>query len=304
MYSIQACFKQLKIYIKRPLSIFDNWAATGRLNWMPDKWYLSLMFRSKMGYWMNWKNPKTFNEKLQWLKIHDRNPLYTQLVDKYEVRKYIAKKIGEEYLIPLLGVWDNADDIDFNQLPNQFVLKCTHDSGSVIICKDKTDFDFNSAKNKLRNHLSTNYYYPSREWPYKYVKPRIIAEKYMEDSSGELRDFKFFCFNGSIKYIQVDYDRFKEHHRNIYNLQWEQQPFSIQYPSKKNFSIKIPQEINEMIKLSQVLSKEFPHIRIDLYNISGKIFFGELTLYHGAGFELFSPSIWDLKMGSSLIIKK
>ena len=304
MYSIQAYFKQLKNYIKRPLSIFDNWAATGRLNWMPDKLYLSLMFRSKMGYWMNWKNPKTFNEKIQWLKVHDRNPLYTQLVDKYEVRKYIAKKIGEEYLIPLLGVWDNVEDIDFNKLPNQFVLKCTHDSGSVVICRDKAILDFNSLKKNLKNSLSTNYYYPSREWPYKNVKPRIIAEKYMEDPSGELRDFKFFCFNGAIKYIQVDYDRFKEHHRNIYNTQWEQQPFSIQYPSKKDFSIKIPQEINEMIKLSQVLSKEFPHIRVDLYNVSGRIFFGELTFYHGAGFEHFSPNIWDLKIGSSLIIKK
>ena len=296
-YVLQACS-----YIKRPLNLFDNWAAWGRLNWMPDKWYLSLMFRSQMGYWMDWKHPKTFNEKLQWLKIHNRNPLYTKLVDKYEVRKYIAEKIGEEYLIPLLGVWTCPEEIDFDKLPDQFVLKCTHDSGSVIICKNKKTFDFAGAKKKLVANLSKNFYYTAREWPYKNVKPRIIAEKYMEDPSGELRDFKFFCFNGAIKYIQVDYDRFKNHHRNIYNTRWEQQPFSIQYPQKKVVSIKAPQGINEMIEISQILSRGIPHVRVDLYNVSGKIFFGELTFYHGAGFEQFSPNIWDLRTGTSLII--
>ena len=295
---LAAYAKQATIYFKRPLSLFDNWAALGRLNWMPDKWYLSLIFRSKMGYWMNWKNPKTFNEKLQWLKIHDRNPLYTTLVDKYEVRKYIAEKIGEEYLIPLLGVWNSPNEIDFKTLPNQFVLKCTHDSGSVIICKDKANFNTEKAKKHLKDHLAINYYYSAREWPYKNVKPRIIAEKYIEDENHELNDYKFFCFNGKVKFLQVDYDRFTEHHRNLYDPQWNQLPFSIQYPSKKNTIIKKPRGYEEMLKIAEALSKGFPHARIDFYGINGSIYFGEITFYHGAGFEQFTPSEWDEKMGN------
>ena len=260
---LAAYANQATTYLKRPLSLFDNWAALGRLNWMPDKWYLSLMFRSKMGYWMNWKKPKTFNEKLQWLKIHDRNPLYTTLVDKYEVRKYIAEKIGEEYLIPLLGVWNSPDEIDFKTLPNQFVLKCTHDSGSVLICKDKANFDIKTAKKHLKDCLAINYYYSAREWPYKNVKPRIIAEKFIEDENQELNDYKFFCFNGKIEFLQVDYDRFTEHHRNLYDPQWKQLPFSIQYSSKQNAIIKKPNDFEQMKEIAENLSKGFPHVRIE-----------------------------------------
>lgn len=295
---------QLFLYIKRPLNLFDNWAALGRINWMPDKWYLSLMFRSRMGYWMDWKHPKTFNEKLQWLKIHDRNPLYTTLVDKYEVRKYIAEKIGEDYLIPLLGVWNTPEEIDLDKLPNQFVLKCTHDSGSVIICKNKKSFDFAGAKKKLAANLSKNFYYTAREWPYKNVKPRIIAEKYMEDKEKELKDYKFFCFNGKTKFLQVDYNRFIDHHRNIYNLQWDMQPFSIQYPSGEANAVKRPPNLNKMQEIAQSLSKGIPHIRVDLYNISGKIYCGELTFFHGAGFEKFTPPKWDFKVGSLIATKQ
>ena len=298
-YVMQTC-----LYIKRPLNLFDNWASLGRLNWMSDKWYLSLMFRSQMGYWMDWRHPRTFNEKLQWLKIYNRDPLYTKLVDKYEVRKYIAEKIGEEYLIPLLGVWNSPDEIDFDQLPNQFVLKCTHDSGSVIICKNKPFFDKKAAQKRLERSLSKNYYYFAREWPYKNVKPRIIAEKYIEDEEKELKDYKFFCFNGEIKFLQVDYNRFVDHHRNIYNLQWEQQPFSIQYPSGAADAIKRPPDLNKMLEIVHSLSRGMPHVRIDLYNISGQIFCGELTFFHEAGFGKFSPPEWDLKVGSLIATKQ
>ena len=296
--------KQLLSYIKRPLNIFDTWAWKGRLNWMPDKWYLSLKYRSIMGYWINWKNPKSFTEKIQWLKIYDRNPLYTKLVDKYEVRKYIAERIGNDYLIPLLGVWERIDDIDLEKLPKQFVLKCTHDSGSIIICKDKATFDFSSAKKKLDKHLSINYYYPSREWPYKNIKPRIIAEQYIEEDNKELHDYKFFCFNGNVKYVQVDYDRFTEHHRNLYDINWKQQPFSIKYPSKQGHKINIPPNFEQMVNIARTLSYGFSHVRVDLYNISGKVFFGELTFFHGAGFEKISPIEWDMKIGSFLNIHK
>ena len=292
--------KQIISYIKRPLNLFDTWAFMGRLNWLPDKWYLSLMFRSHMGYWMNWKHPITFNEKLQWLKLYDRKPLYTKLVDKYEVREYIANKIGQEYLIPLLGVWDSFDEIDFNKLPNQFVLKCTHDSGGVFICKDKKQFNLREVKQKITKVLSHNFYYNGREWPYKNIKPRIIAEKYMEDEYGELRDFKFFCFNGVVKYLQVDYDRFIEHHRNIYDLDWNLLPFTIQYPSKQGYAIKKPTMLKTMQDIANKLSQNIPHVRVDLYCVNEKIYFGELTFYHGAGFEHFNPDRWDKVFGQYL----
>ena len=253
-----------------------------------------------MGYWMNWKHPKTFNEKLQWLKLHDRNPLYTKLVNKYEVRKYITEKIGDNYLIPLLGVWNKFDEIDFNKLPNQFVLKCTHDSGSAIVCKDKNNFDYNSARKKIITKLAHNYYYNEREWPYKKVKPQIIAEKYMEDENGELRDYKFFCFDGIVKFLQVDYDRFTEHHRNIYDPNWNLLPFTIQYPSKQNVVIKKPAMFSTMLNIAATLSQNMPHVRVDLYSANGRIYFGELTFYHEAGFGHFSPNAWDKKFGESL----
>lgn len=301
---LKPVIEQIIIYIKRPLSLFDNWAAKGRLNWMPDKWYLSFIFRSRMGYWMDWKNPKTFNEKLQWLKVYDRNPLYTKLVDKYEVRKYIAEKIGEEYLIPLLGVWDNVNDIDFEKLPNQFVLKCTHDSGSVIICKNKQDFNIRETKIKLSKALRIKYYTLSREWPYKKVKPRIIAEQFLHDEIGEdIKDYKIFCFNGQSKYVQVDIDRFTNHQRNIFNLMWEKQDFNIALEqSPKN--IEKPYCLENMIQSSNLLSTGIPHVRCDWYEIRGKLFFGEMTFFHGAGFEKFSPIEWDNKFGDLIDLKQ
>lgn len=300
-----AYFNQLIIYIKRPLSLFDAWADLGYLNWLPDKWYLSLKFRSKFGYWIDWKSPKTFNEKLQWLKIHDRNPLYTKLVDKYEVREYIAKKIGEEHLVPLLGVWDNPEDIDFHHLPNQFVLKCTHDSASVIICRDKTKFNIDAAKQKLQLHLAINYYYPSREWPYKNVKPRIIAEKYMTNSdNSNLNDYKFQIFNGKFQNCFVCSNRFSPQglHVTFYNKDWTILNFTKHYP-KESSSLNKPIFFNEMIRTSETLAKEFPFTRVDFYETDLNYYVGELTFYPGAGFEEFSPEEWDKKIGDLLNIK-
>lgn len=296
---------QLILYINRPLTIFDVWSAQGRLNWMPDKCYLSLKFRSKFGYWMNWKFPKTFNEKLQWLKLYDRNPLYTDLVDKYEARKYIAEKIGEEHLVPLLGVWDNPDDIVFDDLPNQFVLKCTHDSASVVICKDKTMFNIEAAKKNLRQHMSINYYYPSREWPYKNVKPRVIAEKYMTrlDSSA-LNDYKFQIFNGRFQNCFVCSNRFSPNglHVTFFDKAWNVLDFTKHYP-KESIPPKRPFFFNEMVKASERLAENFPFVRVDFYETDSNFFLGELTFYPGAGFEKFSPAEWDLKFGALLKLK-
>lgn len=305
MYSIRAYLKQLKIYFKRPISIFDKWAEAGRLNWMPDKWYLSLKFRSKMGYWMNWKHPKTFNEKLQWLKIYDRNPLYTKLVDKYEVRKYISSKIGEEHLVPLLGVWENPSDIDFNSLPNQFVLKCTHDSASIIICEDKSKFDFDLVKQKMQHHLSINYYHPSREWPYKNVKPQIIAEKYIRDPNiPDLKDYKFQVFNGTVQNCFVCSKRFMPQglHVTFFDKNWETLNFTKKYPKECELPKK-PLFFKEMLMISEQLSKDIPFVRVDFFETPSNFFISELTFYPGAGFEKFSPNDWDLKMGALLKIK-
>jgi hypothetical protein len=222
---------KIKTWILHPSRfILSIW---GHLYFIPDKLYLKVLFRLRIKEKLDLKSPKTFNEKIQWLKLYDRKPEYTQRVDKYEVRKYIADKTGEEYLIPLLGVWDRFEDIDFNNFPDQFVLKCTHDSGGVIICKNKNMFNIEEVKKKMRHFVRRNYYYGSKEWPYKDIKPRIIAEKYMVDESGtELKDYKIQCFNGEPKIIQVDFDRFTDNHkRNFYSANWEYQPFSLLYPT-------------------------------------------------------------------------
>lgn len=268
---------------------------------LPDKMFIKLEYRYYTGRKLNLDNPKTFNEKLQWLKLYYRRPEYTKLVDKYEVRKYIAETIGEEYLIPLLGVWDKFDDIDFSKLPNQFVLKCTHDSGGLVICKDKKKFSIEEARKKINKHLKRNFYYVHREWAYKNVKPRIICEKYMVDESGtELKDYKIFCFNGEPKLIQVDYNRFNGHKRNLYDIEWNYIPNSIKYPTDPNTIIKKPNKLNEMLELARVLSNGYPHVRVDFYYVNDRIYFGEMTFYHGAGYEKFEPESLEFEMGSWL----
>ena len=197
----------IKEIIKRPQLIFLTLGHREWFNWMSDEQYLKIAFWARMGKWPNIDNPKSFSEKLQWIKLHDRNPLYTKLVDKYEVKPIVAKKIGDEYIIPTIGVWDSVEDIDFDSLPNQFVLKCTHDSGGLVICKDKSKLDRNAAKKKLATCLKHSFYWGMREWPYKDVKPRVIAEQYMEDETGELRDYKFFCFDGEVKALFIASDQ-------------------------------------------------------------------------------------------------
>lgn len=271
----------------------------------PDKLYLQLMFRCRMGYKLNLSNPKSFSEKLQWLKLYNRNPLYTTLVDKYAVKEYVAKLIGVEHIIPTLGVWDDARNIDFDSLPEQFVLKTTNGGGGdVVICKNKADFDKNFAVKHLNEGLKKSIYKSLREWPYKNVKPRIIAEKYMDDGDGGLKDYKFFCFDGVVFCLQVDYDRFVDHCRNIYDVNWNKLPFSICFPSKEGYIIDKPKDFEKMLKIAQRLSYGFPHLRVDLYNIKGEIFFGELTFFHGSGYEKFMPNEWDCKFGELLQLPK
>ena len=272
--------------------------ASRNLLKMSDEKFIKMKYKQVRGENLNLQTPHTFNEKIQYLKLYDRDPLYTKLVDKYEVRNFIKNKIGEEYLIPLLGVWNNFDEIDFSKLPDQFVLKCTHDSGGVIICTDKRSFNIKEAKKKIEKCLKTNYYYKGREWPYKNVKPRIIAEEYMVDESGtELKDYKIFNFNGTPKLIEVDFGRFTQHKRNIYDINWNYIDLCIEYPNDKSVNICKPQNLDIMLECAKKLSIGFPFLRTDFYNINGKLYFGEITLYHGSGLEKITPIKYEKILG-------
>ena len=289
-------------YIVNPKKIFLSIISRGFLNCLSDKTYLRLYFLCRLNKKLDLDSPKTFNEKLQWLKLYDRNPEYTKMVDKYEVKEYVSSIIGEEYVIPTLGVWNRFEDIDFDKLPNQFVLKCTHDSGGVIIVKDKEKLDKQSAKKKINKSLKRNYYYNGREWPYKNVKPRIIAETYMEDSkTKELRDYKFMCFGGKVKCSFCCTERYSEDGLKVtfFDREWNVMPFERHYP-KSSKEILRPQNYDKMIELSETLAKNIPFVRIDFYEINNQIYFGELTFYPGSGFEEFEPFEWDKKMGDMI----
>ena len=258
------------------------------------------------GFDFDLENPQTFNEKLQWLKLHDRNPLYPKLVDKYEVKSYISSLLGEEYVIPTIGIYDSFADIDLEALPNEFVIKCTHDSSSIMICTDKKNFDFNLCKEKINKSLKKNYYYAGREWPYKNVKPRILIEKYMKDSHfNELRDYKFFCFNGKMKYFKVDFDRFIKHGANYYDANKKLVPLGeVVCPPNFEKKIEFPKTIDEMIKLAEKLAKDIPFVRVDFYDVDGHIYFGEMTFYPASGYGKFTDSSWDLTLGELIDIRK
>ena len=273
----------------------------GLLNFLDDKAYLKLMYKIHMGKSLNLDHPQTFNEKLQWLKIHDRNPLYTTLVDKYEVKKYVADKIGEQYIIPTLGVWNHFDDIDFDSLPDQFVLKCTHDSGGLVICRDKSKLNKRAAKEKLEKCLKRNYYWSGREWPYKNVKPRIIAEKYMEDSeTSELSDYKFYSFQGVIKAMFIASGRQKGQTKaDYFDMKFKPLPFTRGYPNA-NVLPKKPKNFDEMVKIARILTKDIPEARADFYEVNGKTYFGEITFFDGSGMERFNPESWDKTFGEWL----
>ena len=271
------------------------------LRFLPDSVYIQLNYFAHFHKFANLKNPTTYNEKLNWLKLHDHNPLYIKLVDKYEVKKFIANQIGDEYVIPTLGVWTKFDDIDFDLLPNQFVLKCTHDSEGLVIVKDKSKLDKQYAKEKIENALKQNFFYIGREWPYKNVKPRIIAEKYMEDHiDGELRDYKFFCFNGEPKMMFVASGRASGATTfDYYDLDYNHLDIKRKCPNASSPRRK-PKTFDDMIRVSKILSKDFPHVRVDFYEVDGKLYFGELTFYTSSGFVPFKPAKWDSILGKWL----
>ena len=271
----------------------------GKLGFISDERYLKLMYWANTGKKLNLENPVTFNEKLQWLKIHNQNPEYSKMVDKYEAKKWIAERIGNEYVIPTLGVWDKFDDINFDQLPNQFVLKCTHDSGGLVICKDKNTLDKYKAKIKIEASLKRNYFLVGREYPYKDVKPRIIAEKYMEDTTTkELRDYKIFTFNGVAKALFIVSNRQAgKTTADYFDIDFKPLDFTWGYPHSKVLPSK-PKSFDQMVKAAECLAKDTVELRVDFYEVNGKAYFGEMTFFDGSGFDTFDPEEWDYKFGN------
>lgn len=285
-----------------PYKIFESLAMRGFFKNMNDKEYLSWLYRARMGRFPDLNHPKSFNEKLQWLKLNDRKPEYTEMVDKYLAKKYVEKRIGEKYIIPTLGVWDEFDQIEFEKLPDQFVLKTTHDSGGVVICKDKANFDKAAAKRKLEKSLKRNYYWAEREWPYKNVKPRIIAENYLSFLNGsDLVEYKVFCFNGkpALFLICKGEGHTDERTNDFYDLEFNHIPVTVTCPNAKEKCQK-PDEYEELLELSRKLAKNTYQLRVDLYVINHKIYFGELTFFHDSGCCKFNPPEWDKRFGDML----
>lgn len=265
-----------------------------------DEKFIRIEYYLGMHKKLNLNNPQTFNEKLQWLKLHDKHEEYTSLVDKHEVKKIVSNILGDQYIIPTIGVWDNVEDIDFDKLPSSFVLKTTHDSGGVVVCKDKSKLDIVKAKRKLKKSLRHNFYWEHREYPYKDVKPRIIAEKYMVDESGsELKDYKFFCFDGEPKMLYIATDRPYDTRFDFFDIEFNHLPFKQGHPTATKTIVK-PEGFDDMVKIATRLSQGFRHVRIDLYNINGKIYFGEYTFFHFSGNVPFDPEEWDYRIGEML----
>ncbi len=283
-------------------------------SFVPDEPYLKMLYRIRTGQKLHLDPPVTFNEKQQFLKIHDHSTEYSKMVDKAAVKEYIADTIGEQYVVPMYGVWDDARDIDFDSLPDRFVLKCTHDSGSWIVCSDKSTFDREAAIKKLNKAVKRNYYAGKREWPYNGLKGRILAEKYLEDvmedgkpSGKPLSDYKLFCFNGEPKVVLIVEGRpsgslegQRSAVRHIYDMDWNMIPLGIMDQKPANIPFERPAQLDEMAELSRKLSKGIPFLRVDFYIVDSKVLFGELTFYHRSGFDKFDPPKYQKIWGDYL----
>lgn len=290
--SIHHLFRNPKLFLR------ILWDRTAPI-WS-DAFYLKVKFWLRLNYWPNFKNPQTYNEKLQWLKLYYKNPDYEKMVDKISAKDYVAQIIGPQYIIPTLGIWDDVESIDWDCLPNQFVIKCSSDSGGIVVCKDKKILDLKVAKAKLLKGWGRNYYRYNKEYPYKNLKPRIIAEEYMEDESGfELKDYKIFCFDGVPKFLFVASDRQakgEETKFDFFDLEWNHIPVTNGHPNSTK-KIEKPQNFSEMLQVASKLSQGMSHVRVDLYNVNGKIYFGELTFFHWSGMTPFYPQKWDYIFG-------
>lgn len=266
-----------------------------------DSIFVRLLWKAKTGTALNLNHPKSFNEKLQWLKLYNKRPEYTIMVDKVKVKDYVASVIGKDFVIPTLGVWDDPEKINFNKLPDKFVIKCNHNSGTgMYICTDKKQMDVKKVKEGLKKGLKENYFIYNREYPYKDVPRRIIAEQFLEPDKElkDLMDYKLFCFDGEVKIIEVDYNRFIHHNRNLYTPEWKRMEVEIEFPSEPGKEFQRPNGLEMAIEAAQKLSKGIPHVRVDFYIVNGHVYFGEMTFFHGSGMEKITPASFNEEMGS------
>lgn len=306
--------KKLSQYIKNPYRAFSYLGERHFLKWMPDRLYLRLLFRARLGVWPNFQEPQTFSEKLQWLKLHDRQPEYVALVDKIEAKRKVALIIGKDKIVPTLQVWQNADSINLEGLPDSFVLKANHDSSGPIICRDKTTFDLPQAIRKLKTRTDRSYYWATREWPYKAVQPRVFAEEYLataepatDSSSAQcgIIDYKFFCFHGEPRFIYLSQGKEQEHlaRHNFLSLNWELLEMGRERRSDFDPLPPAPSQLHEMIEISRQLSSGIPFVRVDLFEHHGRILFSEMTFFPAAGLTPFLPEGTDRKLGEHLDLR-
>ncbi|MFR3559788.1 MAG: ATP-grasp fold amidoligase family protein [Paraclostridium sordellii] len=288
----------VKLIKENPKSIFIVLAKYNLFNFIPDKPYLKILYRLEMGEKLNLENPKGYNEKLQWIKLYDRKNEYKTYVDKYEVRRYVEGKVGRKYLIPILGKYESTKEIDWDNLPNEFVLKCTHGSGSNVICTDKTKLNFKMYEKKINKWMKRNWYYFGREWPYKELHPSIICEKFIGNKSKVPEDYKIMCFGGEPKLIQVHRGRYSEYTQDFYDIYWNKMDFNnVGYKGSK-YEHEKPKQLEEMLDIARKLSEGLRQIRIDLYCVNEQIYFGEMTFFDASGLAKFEPHEYEDIIGS------
>ena len=288
--------KILKVFSYAVVFIEDRW----HLHIFPAKTYLKAAYIVSFNRRLNLKYPKSFTEKLQWMKIYDCNPLYTVISDKKRVKEYIKEIVGEEYIIPSLGCWDKVEDIQIDELPTRFVIKCTHDSRSTLLV-DKTTSNWRGIQNSIRSSLRKNYYFVTREWCYKNIVPKVIVEPFLQDRNGLLWDYKFFCFDGKVRFFKIDFERFKNHRANYYDTFGNYLDFGeAALPRDPNREVNMPEKLPEMIRIAEQLSSGFNFLRVDMYYVDGEIKVGELTVYPGSGLLRYDPDEWDYKIGEYL----
>lgn len=304
MKNIQRKINNLLLYFKDEKFRFLYDVDKNKYDDMSDEELIEKMYLYKTGKVLNLENPQYYTEKLQWLKLYDRKPIYTQMVDKIGAKLIIEEKVGKEYVVPTIGEWDSFDEINFEELPTKFILKCSHDSGSYCICRDKNTFDIKSARKKINSSLHRNYYLTRREWPYKNVPHMILAEKLLEDSSTkELIDYKFFCFNGEPKIMYISADAAKDTTTDFFDMDFKHLPIRMKDPNAKILPQK-PLQFDEMKRIAAVLAEGIPHLRVDFYIVNNHLYVGEMTFYHMGGFTPIYPVEWDKKMGDWIVLPK
>lgn len=298
--------KGLRHYLNTRGGWFFFLSSRGLLRWMDDERYIRRVYRYVLGKELNLENPRTFNEKIQWLKLYARDPSYTRLVDKYAVRDFVSERLGEGWCVPLVGgPWEHFDEIDFDALPEQFVLKCTHDSGGLVICRDKQRLDREAAKKKLERCLKRNYYWANREWPYKNVPPRILAEQYLQDGDNpNLNVYKILNFDGVPTIIQtIQNDKTSEESIDYFDVEWKLLPMKQNFPNSAH-PLPRPQTLPQMLEAAEKLSAGFPLLRTDFYECNGRPWFSEITLYSDTGLGVFEPEDWDARLGELIPLPK